>query len=81
LDTYPNATTDQHGAFTVKNVRPGKYKVLAWEELEGSEYMDPEFTKPFEGKAVNVSLEESGKENLQLTAIPADAAVKAKEER
>jgi hypothetical protein len=62
-------------------VRPGKYKVLAWEELEGSEYMDPEFTKPFEGKAVSVSLDEGAKEALQLTAIQADAAAREKEDR
>ena len=41
FESYPSGTTDQYGAFTVKNVRPGKYKVLAWEELEGSEYMIP----------------------------------------
>jgi len=81
LDRYPTSTTDQNGAFTVKNVRPGKYKVLAWEELEGSEYMDPDFTKPFEGKAVSLSLEEGSKEALQLTAIPADATAREKEER
>jgi hypothetical protein len=81
FDSYPTSTTDQNGAFTVKNVRPGKYKVLAWEELEGSEYMDPEFTKPFEGKAVSVSLDEGSKEALPLTAIPADAAAREKEER
>jgi uncharacterized protein (DUF2141 family) len=81
LDSYPTSSTDQNGAFSIKNVRPGKYKVLAWEELEGTEYMDPEFTKPFESKAVSVSLEESSKESLQLTAIPASAATQEKEER
>jgi protocatechuate 3,4-dioxygenase beta subunit len=81
FESYPSSTTDQNGAFTVKNVRPGKYKVLAWEELEGSEYMDPEFTKPFEGKAVSVSLDEGAKEALQLTAIQADAAAREKEDR
>ena len=71
FESYPTSTIDQNRAFTVKNVRPGEYKALAWEEFEGSEYMDPEFTKPFDGKAVSVSLEEGAKEALQLAAIPA----------
>ena len=66
-ESYGTSTTDQYGNFRVRSIRPGDYKALAVEEMEGGEFMDPEFIKPIEDKAVSVSLQEGVKENLQLT--------------
>jgi protocatechuate 3,4-dioxygenase beta subunit len=66
---YGTSTTDQYGNFRVTNLRPGEYKAIALEEVEGGEYMDPEFVKRYERKATPVSLKEGSKENLQLTLI------------
>ena len=48
--------------------------VIALEEVEGGEYMDPEFVKRHERKATPVSLKEGSKENLQLTLITGEGA-------
>jgi hypothetical protein len=77
----PNITTDQYGAFKFKSVRPGEYKVLAWEQLEGSAFLDPEFVKPFEKKAVTVSVKEGSHETLQLTVVSAEDAGREEEKR
>jgi hypothetical protein len=66
---YGTSTTDQYGNFRVTGIRPGEYKAIALEEVEGGEYMDSEFVKRYERKATPVSLKEGSKESLQLTVI------------
>ncbi len=70
MDRYSVGTADQYGAFSIKNVRPGKYKLIAIEGAEGTEWMDPEFVKPYESKAIALTLEEGQKETRQLTVRP-----------
>jgi protocatechuate 3,4-dioxygenase beta subunit len=71
---YGSTTTDQYGNFRVTGVRPGEYKAISLEEIEGGEYMDPEFIKRYDSKATPVSLKEGSKEDLQLTLVPSDTA-------
>ena len=69
---YKAANTDQNGHFTINGVRPGEYKIYAWEELEPGSYMDPDFMKPHESAGAAVSIKDSSNETLQLTVIPID---------
>src|ERR1017187_3121257 len=55
---YHQATTDQFGRFEFKSVVPGDYKVNAWENVEATAWMDPEFMKPLEGMGESVTVEE-----------------------
>ena len=70
---YKTTTTDQAGSFTVKGLVPGTYKAFAWEDIEPSAYLDPDFVKPFESSGESVAVEESGQLSLQLTLILADS--------
>jgi hypothetical protein len=67
---YQSTFTDQNGAFTFKSVTPGEYKVLSWEEVEPNAFQDPEFLRPFEGKAEKVSVKENDRKAVNLKAIP-----------
>jgi protocatechuate 3,4-dioxygenase beta subunit len=67
---YQTIFTDQNGAFSFKGITPGDYKVLAWEEVETNAFQDPEFVKPFLGKAESVSLKENDHRGVSLKAIP-----------
>jgi hypothetical protein len=67
---YQRAMTDQDGHFTMRAVRPGAYTLFAWEDLEGDEYLDPEFMTPLEGRGVPVKLDKSGRQTFALKAIP-----------
>ncbi|MDP8982446.1 MAG: carboxypeptidase-like regulatory domain-containing protein [Acidobacteriota bacterium] len=70
---YKQASTDQTGHYSMKGIRPGKYTVIAWEQVDQGAYMDPDFLKPFESKGESVTIGENGQEKAQLKAIPSDA--------
>jgi hypothetical protein len=74
MQYYKNATTDQYGRFTLKNLDPGEYKIFAWEDVEYGAYMDQEFVKPIESNGEQVSIRERSQEAVQLKLIPAEAA-------
>jgi len=65
------STTDQTGAFHLKNLAPGEYKIFAWEDTSSGITQDPEFRKHFD--PVVVKLAEKSHENIELKLIPKDA--------
>jgi hypothetical protein len=69
---YKTANTDQNGRFTIKGVRPGDYKVYAWEDIEPGAQQDPDFIKPHESAGEAVSVKEGSHENVQLKVVAAD---------
>jgi hypothetical protein len=69
---YKSTGTDQNGHFTIKGVKPGDYKVFAFEGLEFDAYYDPEFLKPLESKGEAVSIKESAHESVQVKVIPVE---------
>jgi uncharacterized protein (DUF2141 family) len=72
-DRYVRTTTDQAGHFTMRGVRPGEYSVLAWEVLDGDDYLDPDFLNPLEAQATSVKIEKTGHQTVTLKVIPAPA--------
>lgn len=66
---YKTATTDAAGAFTLKNLDPGQYKIYAWREVEPGAYMDPEFVKPVENRGESLTIRESSQASVQLKLI------------
>jgi len=69
---YKTANTDQNGHFTIKGVRPGEYKIYAWEDLEPGAPEDPDFVKPHESAGEAVSLKEGSHETVQLKVVPSE---------
>jgi hypothetical protein len=69
---YKTSTTDQSGRYTIKSVDPGKYKVLAWEDIDQGAWMDPDLIQPLETKAKAITLKEGVRESLDLKIIPAE---------
>jgi protocatechuate 3,4-dioxygenase beta subunit len=69
-DRYTRVATDQSGRFTMRGLRPGEYRLLAWEVLEGDEYLDPDFLKPLEDKAVVLKVEKGARQSVALKVIP-----------
>ncbi|HLK63156.1 MAG TPA: carboxypeptidase-like regulatory domain-containing protein [Bryobacteraceae bacterium] len=70
-ECYQQGTADQYGRFAFKSVAPGEYKVYAWEDVEPTAWMDAEFMKPVLGKGEAVTVEESGRAEVQVSMIPA----------
>jgi hypothetical protein len=67
---YRSMSADADGTFAMKALPPGKYKILAWEDVEPGAYQDAEYVKPFEGMSQALMLEEDGKAKVTLKAVP-----------
>jgi uncharacterized protein (DUF2141 family) len=60
-----------NGNFTFTALRPGKYKLFAWEELDEDFWQDPEFRKKYEDRATEITVSPSETQNAQLRLIAA----------
>jgi hypothetical protein len=72
-DNFRKTVTDQSGHFTLRGIRPGDYSVLAWENVEGDAYYDPDFLKSYEGQGTALRVGEGERKSLQLNVIAATA--------
>jgi hypothetical protein len=69
---YQTTTSDQKGHFVITGIRPGTYKVFAWEELGDDEngfYYD-DFLRQYEASAQKVTVERKGQSTVAVKAIP-----------
>jgi hypothetical protein len=66
------SSTDEKGAATFKGLKPGEYRLIAWEDIQQSAYRDPEFVKPYEGRGETVKLDASARQAVQVKVIPAE---------
>ncbi len=64
--------SDQRGGFSLTDVVPGDYQVLAWEDIEDGAFEDPEILKKYQGSAESLSLKQNDRRTLQVTAIPVE---------
>ena len=65
------ATTDARGRYTLTNIRPGDYKLYAWEAIAYGQWFDPNVVKKYETNAQPVRLLESDRKTLDAVQIPA----------
>jgi hypothetical protein len=60
---------DADGHFRIPNLRPAKYQLLAWEEVDDAYWQDPAFRKPYESRAVEVTIEPKATQTVQPRLI------------
>ena len=70
---YHRGATDQTGRFSMRGLRPGEYKLFAWEVMAEDEFFDPEYLKSYEDRGTGIHLEKSGHQSTSLKLIPAPA--------
>jgi hypothetical protein len=61
-----------YGTFRFTNLRPGKYKLYAWEQVDNDLWPDPEFLKKYEGRAAPVTVGPSETQTVKLRVIVAE---------
>ena len=62
-------TTDENGMLSLRGLKPGDYKLYAWEDVEQGAPFDPDFLKQYEGQAKSLKLEASDHQAVMLKAI------------
>lgn len=65
-------TSDQNGQASFKSLRPGDYKIFAFEDVEGGAVQDTEFMKDFESRATEQKLAPGAHQSIQIKVIPAE---------
>jgi uncharacterized surface anchored protein len=71
-DHYRKAVTDQSGRFTLRGLPPGEYTLVAWENVDGEAYYNPDFLKIYEGQGKALHVNEGERVSVQLKVIPGD---------
>jgi hypothetical protein len=71
-DLFKEATADRNGGFTIAGIRPGDYKLFAWDDVEPGSWWDPEFLSHYEEKGERVKIEANGSLGVNLRLIPAN---------
>jgi hypothetical protein len=67
-DLYQRDTTDENGHFRLRGLNPGKYTVLAFEELQ-EDVRQTGFLKSYESRGETVQLDEGTRKNVVLKLI------------
>ena len=78
LSLYRVTAAQNQGTFVFKGVRPGSYKLFAFEEVEPFAWFDPEFLKPVESLGESVTVGEGEKTTKQLTPVPPESLLPQK---
>ncbi len=63
------ARVDESGKFSIANLPPGEYKLIAFEEVDLVTASDPEFLKKFEDRAATVKIGEGESKSATLKQI------------
>jgi len=72
---YRFSSTDSHGAFTFKGVRPGGYRLFAFESIAPFAWMDPNTLNAVENLGQDLVIKESERSTLQIKPIPYEAVL------
>lgn len=70
-DLYQRDTTDKLGHFRLRGLNPGKYTVLAFDDLE-ADIRQPGFLKSYDGRGEHVQLDEGSQTNIVVKLIATD---------
>lgn len=65
-------TGNEYGAVAFKGLKPGEYRLIAWEDIPQGAWLDPAFRKLFEGRGESVKVESGARQAIPLTVIPAE---------
>ena len=65
-----SATSDDTGQYTIRDIAPGEYRVLAFDDAPQGAPEDAEFRKPYEKSAVTLQVLPSTQQKVDLVAVP-----------
>jgi hypothetical protein len=66
---YYGATADGTGAFGMRGVAPGEYKIIAWDSIPAGAYLNAEFLKKYEDSGDSITVTPDSKLKFNPTVI------------
>lgn len=63
------AIADAAGAFTIRSLPPGAYRIYAWANADKAGYLDAEYMKSLEGKGTAVTIAGAEEKKVAVAAI------------
>ena len=69
---FKTATSDQNGAFSLRGIAPGQYKIFAWEEIEQGAWQDDDFLGDYEKESEDFEVKENDAIAVELDLIPSE---------
>lgn len=70
---FKSATADDSGRFSIRGIRPGNYKLFAWDDIEEGAWYDPQFLQRYEGRGEEITIDSNGHIIRDLAVIPVDS--------
>jgi uncharacterized protein (DUF2141 family) len=70
---WQSRNTDENGMISIKGLKPGDYKVLAWEDVDSQQLWDTDYLRKFQNDFKTVKISSNGHEAVQVKAIPPDS--------
>jgi hypothetical protein len=64
---YKVVSSDVTGAFEMKGIAPGSYKVFAWNSVPSGAWTDPEFIRSFENAGKPITFSDGSTQQIQVT--------------
>jgi uncharacterized protein (DUF2141 family) len=64
-------TADENGILSIRGLKPGSYRVLAWEDVDPDQLWDSGYLRKFENEGKSVKVDNGSHEAVQLKALPA----------
>ena len=69
-DLYQGSSTSESGRFLFRDIPPGDYEVLVWEDLQDGSWQDPDFVQKYADRGRPVHIDEGTNENIDLRMNP-----------
>lgn len=65
-------STNQNGAFTLKNIPPGHYRAYAFEDIHADQLENPDVLKQLESRGTEVEVKENDRKQIELPLISSE---------
>jgi hypothetical protein len=70
---YPDGVTDQNGKFVLPRLKPGDYRVIAFEDADYLDSADPAALEKSDSTGVRAQAQAGATANIRVRVIPAPA--------
>jgi hypothetical protein len=68
-ERFKFGVTDANGAFTMRGIYPGSYKLFAWDMFEPNAERDPDFVRQYEEQGKSAPISEGANPSVELRLI------------